>query len=74
MPRGHKRSPARARAIDLATAGACIDVARRVQRARLLAGDETGAEVALQVARSIEEALLKGALKSGREQESGSWS
>jgi hypothetical protein len=61
MPPGNKRAPARARAIDLTTAGACIDLARQVQQARRLAGDDAGAEVAWQVARSIEEELLKGA-------------
>jgi hypothetical protein len=73
MPPGIKRPLARARAIDLGTAGACIDVARQVQRARRLAGDEAGAEAAWQVVRSIEEELLKGAKLFESEAGSGSW-
>ena len=73
MPLGNKRTPARARAIDLTTAGACIDVARRVQRACRLAGDDAGAEVAWQVARTIEEELLKGARPFVSGRDAGSW-
>jgi hypothetical protein len=62
MPPGNRRSPARAKSIDKATAGACIDVARRVQRTRVLAGDEAGADVARQVARLIEQELVRGTL------------
>ena len=61
MPPGNKRVPARVRGLDIATAGACIDAARRIQRSLTLAGDEAGAAVARLVANSIEEVLLKGA-------------
>ena len=74
MPRGTKRILAQTRAIDPTTAGACIDVALRVQRTRWLAGDAAGAEVAHQVARSIQEELLKGVRPSEGEREAGAWS
>jgi hypothetical protein len=73
MPRGIKRTPAQARAIDLTTAGACIDVALRVQRTRWLAGDEAGAEVAHQVARSIQEELLKGVRQAAGGRDVDAW-
>ena len=38
---------------------ACIAIARKVQRARQLSGDEARSEAACQVARCIEEELLR---------------
>jgi hypothetical protein len=44
--------------IEKVTVEACIAIARKVQRARQLAGDGSGSEAAAQVARLIEEELL----------------
>lgn len=47
------------RVIERAALEACIDIARRVHRARKLLGDDRGADAARQVAWSILEELLE---------------
>lgn len=59
MPPGNTRFKVPTKVIEKATAEACVAIARRVQQAKQLAGDETGSEAASQVARSIEEELLR---------------
>jgi hypothetical protein len=44
--------------VERATARAAIDIAHRVEHARLLAGDDAGSEAARQVAAFIEAELL----------------
>jgi hypothetical protein len=58
MPPGNTRFKPPAKVIEKATAEACVAIARKVQRAKQLAGDATGSEAACQVARCIEEELL----------------
>jgi hypothetical protein len=59
MPPGNTRFKPPAKVIEKATAEACLAIARKIQRARQLSGDEPGSEAACQVARCIEEELLK---------------
>ncbi len=58
MPPGMTRTPKPARAIEAATAEACMGIAQRVARVRYLADDKSGWSAAAQVARLIEEELL----------------
>jgi hypothetical protein len=59
MPPGNTRSKPPAKVVEKVTVEACIAIARKVQRARQLFGDGTGADAASQVARLIEEELLR---------------
>lgn len=52
-------SPWMHKAIDRSTAEACIDIARQVQQARYLAGDDVGASAARQVATLITAAMMR---------------
>jgi hypothetical protein len=44
---------------DRSTAEACVEIARQVQQARYLAGDDVGANAARMVATAIMQALLQ---------------
>ena len=59
MPPGNTCSKPPAKVVEKATVEACIAIARKVQRAMQLSGDETGSDAACQVARCIEEELLR---------------
>ena len=59
MPPGNTCSKPPAKVVEKATVEACLAIARKVQRSRQLSGDGTGAEAACQVARLIEEELLR---------------
>ena len=59
MPPGNTCSKPPAKVIEKVTVEACLAIARKVQRERQLSGDETGSEAACQVARSIEDELLR---------------
>ena len=58
MPPGTMHRPKPVKAVDSATAEACIGIAKRVARVRYLAEDHNGWSAAAQVARLIEEELL----------------
>jgi len=58
MPQGSDRNTKSSKAIEMATAEACIAIAQRVARAHFQADDKIGWSAAAQVARSIEEELL----------------
>lgn len=58
MPPGHTSSKPPSKVVERATARAAIDIAHRVEHARLLAGDDAGSEAARQVAAFIEAELL----------------
>jgi hypothetical protein len=58
MQQGNSRTPKSGKAIEMATAEACVAIAQRVARAHFLADDRIGWSAAAQVARSIEEELL----------------
>ncbi len=58
MPRGNTRTQMPGKAIEPATAEACIAIAQRVARAHYLADDRIGGAAAAQVSRFIEEELL----------------
>jgi hypothetical protein len=59
MPPGNARTKLPVKVVEKTTVEACIAIAHKVQRARELAGDEAGSEAAGQVARVIEELLLR---------------
>lgn len=59
MPPGNARTKQPVKVIERTTAEACIAIAQQVQRSRQLAGDEAGSEAARQVARVIEQELLR---------------
>jgi len=59
MPPGNARTKQPVKVIEKSTAEACIAIAQKVQHARELAGDEAGSEAARQVARGIEQDLLR---------------
>ena len=52
-------SPWMQKVTDRSTAEACIEIARQVQQARYLAGDDVGASAARMVATTIMQALLR---------------
>ncbi len=60
MPPGNTCSKPPAKVIEKATAEACLAIARKVQQARQLSGDKSGSDAACQVARFIEDELLRG--------------
>lgn len=59
MPPGNARTKLPVKVIEKTTAEACLAIAQKVQRSRELAGDDAGAEAARQVARVIEEEVLR---------------
>ncbi|WP_291271633.1 hypothetical protein [Geothrix sp.] len=59
MPPGNMRTKAPAKVIERSTAEACISIARRVQQAQQLSGDEAGSTAAKQIAEVIREELLR---------------
>ena len=59
MPPGNARAKLPVRVIERTTAEACLAIAQKVQRAREMEGDEAGSAAARQVARVIEEELLR---------------
>jgi hypothetical protein len=59
MPPGNLRTKIPVKVIEKATAEACLAIAQTVQRAQQLAGDAAGSEAALQVARIIQDELLR---------------
>ena len=58
MPHGNSFPHMSSKAVELATAEACIAIAQRVARAHFLADDRSGGTAAAQVARFIEEELI----------------
>ena len=58
MPAGNQRPRATAHLIARMTAMECVEIARRIQSARLQAGDQSGAKTARLVARLILEDVL----------------
>jgi hypothetical protein len=58
MPPGKTCTKAPAKVIERATAEACIAIARKIQDAQHLSGNEAGSSAARQVAKSIEQELL----------------
>jgi hypothetical protein len=58
MPQGNPYVIKSSKAIEMATAEACIAIAQRVARAHYLADDSKGGFAITQVVRSIEEELL----------------
>lgn len=59
MPPGNARTKLPVKVVEKTTVEACLAIARKVQQARELAGDQAGSEAARQVARVIEEELLR---------------
>lgn len=59
MPPGNARTKLPVKVVEKTTVEACLAIARKVQQARELVGDQAGSEAARQVARVIEEELLR---------------
>ena len=59
MPPGNMCAKPPVKVIEKATVEACLAIARKVQQARHLSGDESGSDTAGQVARLIEVELLR---------------
>jgi hypothetical protein len=59
MPPGNMRTKVPAKVIERSTAEACISIARRVQQAHHLSGDEAGSTAASQIAEVIRQELLR---------------
>ena len=59
MPPGNTHAKAPAKVVEKVTVEACIAIAQRVQRARLVSGDEAGSDAAGLIAEAMREELLK---------------
>ena len=59
MPPGNTHAKAPAKVVEKVTVEACIAIAQRVQRARLVSGDEAGSEAASQIAEVLRSELLR---------------
>lgn len=58
MPPGNARHKPSAKVTERMTALACIEIAQKIQRSRMLAGDQAGSDAARLVAAFIREDLL----------------
>jgi hypothetical protein len=59
MPPGNVISKPPVKVIEKTTAEACLAIARRIQQAHRLSGDDSGSEAVRQVAESIRRELLR---------------
>lgn len=60
MPPGNTHTKAPAKVVEKVTVEACIAIAQRIQRARLISGDAAGSDAAALIAEAMRQELLKG--------------
>ena len=60
MPPGNVRTKPTIKVVERITAEACLAIAQRVEDARRMLGDATGADAAREISESIREEVLVG--------------